>query len=512
MESTTGSLQGSFTLRGLFGIKQTRQDSIVHQISKANYSQRFYGYNEWLKIFPNLFNHSFTSRSHWTQSDEKYFQTEVYPYINNTDEKVFWIHTESIDEAYHHNKAQVPAAIKLITKKILEIYKIMDEHTLFLIYGDHGCVESNRKQHGGKTAEELGTALMIVSKKPLALNKLGYQEQTLSKYEELLLSYLPTFKHNEIIKENNDIFFGSAQKSPFNNIPLYLIDLPSTLSYLLDLPIPHNSLGKLIPEVMEYSKGTTITGLLIQILFEHTLTLLQINNLLKEYVNSGVIGSRSQHIRLFRTRLKSLRGNLAHLFNSGEKFINLETEHILKESQMLDHELVSYISQIIDGISKIDNLIRENAEYFRNSWLGQDYNMLLISYFVICVVAAMLTIWSLSIYIWRLKDINEETYLSLSTFPKPLLFGKFGIALLLLIFIFLIHIFGLLKIAIIFLGCIFSFCFIILTLRLIPKISHIFPLNTKIVFSLVIFVLVAVLKIAMPSTTSIYIIYIYIYR
>ena len=513
--STTGSFHGSFSLRQIFGNQEIKEDSIIYEISKAGYNQRFFGYHEWLEKFPNLFKYSFSpmdnieyieNNKNITEEEYIYFRREVYPYINNT-EDIFWIHSESIDKAYHHARSKgtlLSDSIKLTTKIILDIYKEMNNDTLFIIYGDHGCREITN-EHGGRTESELGTALIILSKYPLATYIFGHKQHKLSKYQQLLLSYLPTFKHQEMkYIYSKEVFFGSAQKSLFNNSYIFQIDLASTLSYIFGVPIPHNSLGKLIPQVIPYREGITVCEVLLQMLFEYFLSLLQVNNLLEEYTEHGIILESSRHLNTFKSRLKSLRGNLLHLFKQAEKFINLEEIGIIEGKEMLDHELVSYISLVIDVTHKVDHLIRDNASYFRGIWLVQDYSLLFIVFVSASVFVLMLIIWSINLYIWKCESTEEETNLFLSGFPKPLLLGKSGIVLILLIFIFLVDILNAHKITAIIIGIIFFLCLNFLLFHMMTHISSLFPPNTKTLYSIGIFLLVGILKIVdMPSTCMI---------
>jgi ethanolaminephosphotransferase len=274
------------------------QDNIIWQMQRHSKCIAFYGDDTWIKLFPNSFSRYEGTTSFFVADTiivdhnvtrnlepelERYRQyrrnvaseantksnlngagdetkaqspslaptVAVAPELSsrgvcehNSDWDVLILHYLGLDHIGH---LQGPRSALMFPKQVEmndifeRIYKELGDDTLLVMSGDHGMNEEGA--HGGPSEGETSPALILASPR---FNRFG---------------------EGKIDEE--------AATSPFPKIDQ--IDLVPTLATLLGIPTPLNSVGKLIPDVMQALFGDSKADLLRA----YQLNSLQIHRLLK---------------------------------------------------------------------------------------------------------------------------------------------------------------------------------------------------------------------------------------
>ena len=165
---------------------------------------------------PNSFTQAYPFDSHNVrdldtvdQGVYKYFDKEM-----NNDWDLIIGHMLGVDHVghrYYPNHPEMKRKLKEVNQFISEIVKRLNNETLLLVFGDHGMTEEGN--HGGDTVNERNSIIFAYSKTPF-------------------------------ISEKQLVFNKRRNKIP-------QIDIVPTLSVLLNIGIPFNNLGAVIPEFFQ---------------------------------------------------------------------------------------------------------------------------------------------------------------------------------------------------------------------------------------------------------------------
>lgn len=127
---------------------------------------------------------------------------------------------DHVGHRYYADHPEMKLKLRQVDRFIREIIAEMDQHTLLLVFGDHGMTDDGN--HGGDSREEATSALFAHSKR-------------------------------EFHYKSHQNPLGSGRKT------LKQIDLVPSLSILLGVGIPFNNLGAVIPELfMQEAAGAAI--------------------------------------------------------------------------------------------------------------------------------------------------------------------------------------------------------------------------------------------------------------
>ncbi|PNS15562.1 hypothetical protein CAC42_821 [Sphaceloma murrayae] len=246
-------------------LAQIRQHLPVEQRSSNNTGKiAFYGDDTWIKLFPDFFSiHDGTSS--FFVSDFTEVDNNVTRHIPSTLKSKEWdamiMHYLGLDHIGHKTG---PLGPNMLPKQremdgiVKQIYTAMDtqphlKDTLLVLAGDHGM--NSAGNHGGSGAGETSTALLFASP------KLGRRARA-TKRKQLLAPAMP--------RAGSEFdFYTKIQQS----------DLVPTLSILLDVPIPKNSLGVVIPDLLDlYWDGVlkSMQNPYLQLLYRNALQVLEI--------------------------------------------------------------------------------------------------------------------------------------------------------------------------------------------------------------------------------------------
>lgn len=206
----------------------TGNDSWLNQLKKQGKSLRFYGDDTWLKLFPP---EDYFDRYEGTNS---FFVSDFTEVDNNVTRHldaelnlikgndVLILHYLGLDHIGHKGGPRSPymkekqEEMDSIIKKIYE--KVSKTNSLLVVMGDHGMNEIGN--HGGSSPGETSPGMLLAS---------------------------PKFRN---LRHTNKAPIPETQDYKYYK-SISQIDLVPTLASLLNFPIPKNSIGVIIQEVLD---------------------------------------------------------------------------------------------------------------------------------------------------------------------------------------------------------------------------------------------------------------------
>ncbi|KAK3820490.1 MAG: hypothetical protein J3R72DRAFT_33533 [Linnemannia gamsii] len=228
----------------------------------------FFGDDTWIKLFPGLFSRSEGTSSFFamdTVEVDNNVTRHIEPELERNDWDGLIFHYLGLDHVGHSGgpksglmrpkQAEMDSVAHTIYSTLVKKESILtgqsDElPTLFVLCGDHGMNEVGN--HGGSSRSEISTSFLFMS---------------------------PAFEDTNVrqhIRKMVDPYRNAADREDYEYYKsVSQVDLVPTLSLLMGLPIPKNSVGQLIPELF-----SDLTGL-------ERLRALQIN----AYQVAGVLGN-----------------------------------------------------------------------------------------------------------------------------------------------------------------------------------------------------------------------------
>ncbi|KAE8348171.1 alkaline-phosphatase-like protein [Aspergillus coremiiformis] len=204
------------------------QDTWLAQLKAKGGKMVMYGDDTWLKLFPGMFDRADGTTSFFV-SDFTEVDNNVTRHISSEvsqdDWSAFIMHFLGLDHIGHKAGPQSPY---MITKQhemdsvVSQVYTALErekhlENTLFVLCGDHGMNDAGN--HGGSSVGETSPALLFIS---------------------------PKFQRKEIRNDSPTKALSDFQY--YRTVGQ--IDITPTLAGFLGLPIPLNSLGVFIPELL----------------------------------------------------------------------------------------------------------------------------------------------------------------------------------------------------------------------------------------------------------------------
>ncbi|GAM25636.1 hypothetical protein SAMD00019534_088110 [Acytostelium subglobosum LB1] len=244
---TTGSLPTFIDVGSNFGGDAIVEDNLIHQLSFNDDEHReehlstgfnrskghlrkkvvFIGDDTWVTLFPHHFYSQYDLPS-FNVKDLHTVDNGVIDYLlptitriqSDEDGTPAWHvaigHMLGVDHVGHLHGPNHPEMIKKLAQMdefLSSVINNIDKDTLFVLFGDHGMTSEGN--HGGASEDETDAALFM---------------------------YSPGIPINNNIPEQ----FTSKDKQTKS---ISQIDLVSTISLLLGVPIPYGNLGSIIPEL-----------------------------------------------------------------------------------------------------------------------------------------------------------------------------------------------------------------------------------------------------------------------
>lgn len=206
----------------------SNQDSWVSQLLSRGKKINMFGDDTWIKLFPDTFN-EFDGTSSFFVSDFTEVDNNVTRHIDQQfSQRDEWdtliLHYLGLDHIGHKGGPDsifMPVKQKEMNDIIEKIYHSISDETLLVVVGDHGMNELGN--HGGSSAGETSAATIFFSKKFSMLPSSTFTSTT---------APLPV--------SNDYNYYRSISQT----------DIVPTLSALLNFPIPLNSLGVILEEML----------------------------------------------------------------------------------------------------------------------------------------------------------------------------------------------------------------------------------------------------------------------
>ncbi|EGC39640.1 hypothetical protein DICPUDRAFT_147575 [Dictyostelium purpureum] len=242
---TTGSLPTFIDVGSNFGGEAIVEDTLVNQLVFKDSNKEkgidnlrnkviFIGDDTWVSLFPNHFYQEYPYPSFNVKDIDTVDNgvlKHLLPTITQIDGEwdVAISHLLGVDHVGHTFGPDHPEMIrkmKQMDEFLISIIDNIKNDTLFILMGDHGMTSDGN--HGGASILETDAALLMFSPSIRLNNSKDIPKEILKSR----LSSVPLDHYNSHIPRD-----------------ISQIDLVSTLSLLLGVPIPFGNLGSIIPEV-----------------------------------------------------------------------------------------------------------------------------------------------------------------------------------------------------------------------------------------------------------------------
>lgn len=221
---TTGTLPTFIDAGSNFAGTAIDEDNLIVQLRDAGKTLVHLGDDTWHALFPNYFDanltHAYDSFNVWDLHTVDNGVTEhIIPLLSVSERKKWDIligHFLGVDHAGHQygpNHPAMTSKLRQMDSVLRDIIALLDEDTLLVVMGDHGM--DSKGDHGGESDDEVEAALWMYSKKGV----FGRVHED----------------HTEPPRTGKER-------------PVGQIDLVPSLSLLLGVPIPFNSIGAPISE------------------------------------------------------------------------------------------------------------------------------------------------------------------------------------------------------------------------------------------------------------------------
>lgn len=221
---TAGNLPTFVDIGSNFAGAAIEEDNILVQLKALNKTIVHLGDDTWHSLFPGYFDqnltHAYDSFNVWDlHTVDNGVVEHIFPLLEQhatSQWDVIFAHFLGVDHAGHWYGPEHPNMadkLRQMDRTVAQIAEKIDEDTVLVVLGDHGM--DKKGDHGGESDEELQATLWVYSKRAI-------------------------FGRRHI----DHVLPPSTAKDR----PVEQIDLVSTLSLLLGLPVPFNNLGRPIEE------------------------------------------------------------------------------------------------------------------------------------------------------------------------------------------------------------------------------------------------------------------------
>lgn len=199
-----------------------KTDLWLRQFNERNKTMHFFGDDTWLKLYPKEYFSRYEGTNSFFVSDFTEVDRNVTRHLDEelqSDWDVLVLHYLGLDHIGHKGGA---SSVYMGPKQaemddvVRRLYESMSDSTLFVLLGDHGMTDKGN--HGGSTEPETHPGMVLIS---------------------------PRF---------GEVFEGEKSPVPKEGFSYHAaidqVDLVPTLAALFNFPIPSNSMGKIIPQVL----------------------------------------------------------------------------------------------------------------------------------------------------------------------------------------------------------------------------------------------------------------------
>ncbi|XP_011308492.1 GPI ethanolamine phosphate transferase 2 [Fopius arisanus] len=361
----TGAVSSFIDVILNFGATSVTTDSVLHQAKNHGHKMIFYGDDTWIKLFPTIFDRHEGTTSFFV-SDFTEVDANVTRHIDeeleiNDDWSIMILHYLGLDHIGHTfgpRSPLVPLKLKEMDEVIGKILKRIDRWnndgipSILIVCGDHGM--KNSGGHGGATPEETLVPLLV---------------------------------------------FGDSCPGDVSQIEQ--VDIATTLSIILGIPIPQSNLGSISMDIIGDLPDA------------HQLFLLHYN---------------AKH--MFQHFRKLSEFESSEIYDNYYKTIKLHTEWLIGKNRHKPESQLEFIIKLYDKVLKgMKEILIKSAVKYDRTIMTITIVMILQAFFIISKKSWKLALsikwffywWTIGVSLWLslnhfLYNENNEVYFELRDF------------------------------------------------------------------------------------------------
>lgn len=258
---TTGSLPTFVDAGSNFGGEAVSEDNWLLQAKRAGKRIAMVGDDTWMNVFPAGDAGVWAANQTWAydsfnvedlDSVDQGVVSHLVPLLDANlagagEWDILVAHSLGLDHAGHRfgpRHGETTRKLRETQDLLAAVVDRLDEDTLLVVLGDHGMTETG--DHGGDSRDELEAALWVYSAGAPLTDPSWFAAPTTSERHPLA----PLFNASLLAPELGDqMNLAWPERGVRTARSVAQVDLVPTLSLLLGLPIPFNSLGLPIPEL-----------------------------------------------------------------------------------------------------------------------------------------------------------------------------------------------------------------------------------------------------------------------
>lgn len=363
----TGSIPTFIEIGQNLGTMRVTEDSFLYQLATNGKNVVFMGDDAWTSLHNrSLYLRAFPHDS-FDIFDLEGVDLTVYEHFFEQfalkDWSVLLAHCTGLDHAGHAfggNNREIERKLREMNSLASQIVEKLENDTVLLLFGDHGMLANGN--HGGSDEEEVSTTLYAYSAK-------GFPSELLRGSEE------------------HGVFWEAMMETPYANVKHPLnetedvikqVDMVASIARLMDVPIPHNNLGVIVPKLV-MQDCTNYVECMHDLTVEFLVNAVQAYNFIEEYVKEDMGTSRNinrKYANEFKAQIMKYKDNFTHIILNQRLSVN--------SSSQLKH----YFKTAIQIQTELNELLNANGDLFRVSWL--EFNPL--SAYLSCAILIIIVI------------------------------------------------------------------------------------------------------------------------
>ena len=278
---------------------------------------------------------------------------------------------------YHWKDTKTHKAIKQSDNNTKLLIDNLQPDSLLLLFGDHGS-KLDGSHSEGESKEELEAGLFTYSKKKFTFREFKYPQNLPLKTQELIKMLGPTL----------DIDF-------LNRKGFKQIDKVPTMSAIFNLPIPHNNLGIIIPEMLHYD--CNVVDCLYNLFMEYILNIAQIVNYVDAY-EAEYKQMERQKVALNKI-VEELKKELPKIMAGSNRILEAEKEYLKGKpmSEKTKNEYIAFVKDLFRLMKSIRTTLEANAHEFNMERYIIKMSSIYASYAIrisitICIILSLILI------------------------------------------------------------------------------------------------------------------------
>jgi len=262
----------------------------------------------------------------------------------------------------------------------------LQSDSLLLVFGDHGSKSDG--SHSGASKEELEAGLFTYSKKNFTFREFKYPQNLPLRIQELI----------KILGPALDIDF-------LNREGFKQIDTVPTMSAIFNLPIPHNNLGVLIPEMLHYN--CNVVDCLYNLFMEYIINIAQVTNYVDAY--EAKLKRMGHQKAALNEIVEELKKELPKIMVDSNKIFEAEKEYIKGRpmSEETKNEYITFVKDLFRLMKPIRATLTVNAYEFEIERHLINMNSIYCSYVIRMLITISIILSLILITISTKQEVTE---------------------------------------------------------------------------------------------------------